>query len=118
MADHLISMGNRTLQGWRRAAEEKGLRLKAGGLSSLIDFELDYSEAHALTTLFTQLMLDRGYLAFHQFKPSLAHTKEDVDRYLQDVTECFGLLAEAVHRRDAHRRLSGAVAGQTFERLT
>ena len=55
--------------GWRRAAEKTGLQLHAGGLPSLIHFELDHPDANLLTTLFTQLMLQRGYLAFHQFKP-------------------------------------------------
>jgi glutamate-1-semialdehyde 2,1-aminomutase len=118
VAQHLISLGYRVGRGWKEAAEKTGLRLEAGGLSSLIDFELDYPEANTLTTLFTQLMLDRGYLAFHQFKPSFAHTEEHVDSYLRNVTECFSLLAEAVDRHDAGRRLSGAAAGQTFERLT
>ncbi len=118
VAQHLICMGNRVRQGWREAARKTGLRLEAGGLASLIHFELDYPEASTLTTLFTQLMLERGYLAFHQFKPSFAHTEEHVDAYLEEVTECFALLAESIERHDAHRRLSGAAAGQTFERLT
>ncbi len=118
VAQHLTYMGARVLQGWREAAERTGLRLEAGGLSSLIHFELEYPEANTLTTLFTQLMLERGYLAFHQFKPSFAHTEEHVDAYLQEVAKCFTVLAEAVERDDAHGRLGGAAAGQTFERLT
>jgi glutamate-1-semialdehyde 2,1-aminomutase len=118
VAQHLSRMGRRVLRGWREAARRTGLRLEAGGLPSLIHFELDHPRANTLTTLFAKLMLERGYLAFHQFKPSLAHREEHVDEYLAAATECFGLLSDAIERNDADRRLSGAAAGRGFERLT
>jgi glutamate-1-semialdehyde 2,1-aminomutase len=118
VARHLIRIGGRVLAGWRRAAEKTGLQLHAGGLPSLIHFELDHPDANLLTTLFTQLMLQRGYLAFHQFKPSLAHTDEHVDRYLQDTVQCFESLAQAVADGDYAGRLDGPAASQGFQRLT
>jgi glutamate-1-semialdehyde 2,1-aminomutase len=118
VAQHLIRTGTRVLDGWRAAARATGLELQAGGLPSLIHFELGDPEANTLTTLFTQLMLERGYLAFHQLKPSLAHTDEHVDAYLRDVSECFAVLAEAIERRDAKRRLKGPAASRGFQRLT
>jgi glutamate-1-semialdehyde 2,1-aminomutase len=118
VAHHLIRIGERVLEGWREAARESGLKLLAGGLPSLIHFELGHPDANALTTLFTQLMLERGYLAFHQLKPSWAHTDEHVGAYLRDVSECFGVLAEAIERGDVSRRLKGAAASQGFQRLT
>jgi glutamate-1-semialdehyde 2,1-aminomutase len=118
VAQHLIRIGMRVFKGWRAAAQANGLELQAGGLPSLIHFELSHPQANTLTTLFTQLMMERGYLAFHQFKPSLAHTDEHVEAYLRDVSECFAVLAEAIERRDAHRRLKGAAASRGFQRLT
>jgi glutamate-1-semialdehyde 2,1-aminomutase len=118
VAQHLVRIGARVLEGWREAARRTGLELEAGGLPSLIHFELAHPEANTLTTLFTQLMLERGYLAFHQFKPSLAHSDAHVDAYLRDVAECFTVLAEAIHERDAQRRLIGAAASRGFQRLT
>jgi glutamate-1-semialdehyde 2,1-aminomutase len=118
VARHLIRIGTRVLDGWREAAARTRLPLHAGGLPSLIHFEIEHPQANALTTLFTQLMLPRGHLAFHQFKPSLAHTDQHVDAYLRDVTECFGTMAEAIERGDATGRLEGAAASQGFQRLT
>lgn len=115
---HLMRIGSRVLEGWRRAARQTGLRLEAGGLPSLIHFEFEHPQAQTLVTLFTRLMLERGYLAFHQFKPSFAHSDVHVDDYLAAVTDCFGLLSEAIEQSDAERRLDGAAASQGFERLT
>ena len=118
VAEHLIRIGTQTMTGWRQAAEKAGLRLHSEGLPSLAHFAFDYPDEPVLTTLFTQDMLDHGYLAWSQFKPSFAHQPSHVDAYLKAVDESFATIAEAVKAGDAASRLNGPVARRGFYRLT
>jgi glutamate-1-semialdehyde 2,1-aminomutase len=63
-------------------------------------------------------MLDRGYLAYNQFKPSFAHTREHVEAYLAAVDDVFSVLAKAAGQPDLRARLRGPVAQRGFYRLT
>src|SRR5438045_112508 len=71
-----------------------------------------------LATLFTQDMLDRGYLAFHQFKPSFAHQPAHVEQYIGAVDASFAMIADAIRAGDAAARLNGPVVRRGFYRLT
>ena len=118
VAGHLIRIGTLVMEGWREAAKECGLALHADGLPSLNHFSLDHEDALFLYTLFIQIMLEKGYLAFHQFKPSFAHQERHVAAYLKDVGDAFATLSEAVRQGDARKRLRGPVARTGFYRLT
>jgi glutamate-1-semialdehyde 2,1-aminomutase len=118
VAGHLIAIGNQVMQGWERIAERNRLKLHTSGLPSLCHFSFEREDELLLTTLFTQLMLDRGYLAYNQFKPSFAHTSEQVDRYLDVVDEVFCILAKDLSQANLSSRLRGPVAQRGFYRLT
>lgn len=118
VAAHLIAIGNQVMQGWQRIAERNGLKLHTTGLPSLCHFSFEHEDELLLTTLFTQLMLDRGYLAYNQFKPSFAHTSEQVDSYLEVVEEVFCNLAKDLSQANLSSRLRGPLAQRGFYRLT
>ncbi len=115
---HLCDIGTRVMEGWQRAADRTGLRVHVSGLPSLNHFGIQEKDEIILSTLFCQWMLDRGYLAFTQFKPSFAHTRKHVDAYLDAVEDVFGDLVAAIRRGDAARRLKGPPARRGFYRLT
>jgi glutamate-1-semialdehyde aminotransferase len=117
VAQHLISIGNQVMEGWRKAADANGLKLHTSGLPSLCHFTFDHEQELVLTTLFTQILMERGYLAYNQFKPSWAHTREHVQEYLARVGEAFGIMAEGLAQGDILRRLKGPVAQRGFYRL-
>ena len=117
VAPHLIAIGNQVMEGWKAIAHRTGLRLHTSGLPSLCHFSFEHEQELVLTTLFTQMMLERGYLAYNQFKPSFAHTSEHVKSYLATVEEVFGILAKAVIQPDLYTRLQGPVAQRGFYRL-
>jgi len=118
VAEHIMGIGSAVMNGWEEAARTNGIKLHTSGLPSLNHFTFEYPEEVALTTLFIQLMLERGYLAFNQFKPSLAHKKEDISSYLAAVSEVFALLYDAIDSNQVRARLKGPVARRGFYRLT
>jgi len=72
VSEHLIEIGNQVVDVWRQAAMQYGLKLHEGALPALAHFNLKNSHELELTTLFTQIMLEKGFLAWNQFKPSFA----------------------------------------------
>ena len=75
-------------------------------------------DPQATATLFTQELLDRGFLASRSFYPSFAHTDAQIDSYLAAVDEVFVDLADAVSTGSVLQRLRGPVAQSGFTRLT
>jgi hypothetical protein len=67
-----------------------------------------------MQTAFTIEMLDQGFLGFRQFKPSYAHTEDDVRRYAKAIDAVFAKLAATDHSLLLHT----PVAHSGFHRLT
>ena len=114
----LISGNSSSIFKWTRAAKKTGLPLQTEGLPSLTHFRFDHPDEPMLTTLFTQDMLERGYLAYSQFKPSFAHRPEHVAAYMTAVEAAFAMIADAIHAGDGASRLNGPCARRGFYRLT
>jgi hypothetical protein len=82
---------------------------------SHLGFEL---EPQPSATLFTQLMLDRGFLAGKAFYPSFAHAEQQIASYLDAVCEVFSIIGEAQQAGSVLSMLRGPVAHAGFQRLT
>src|SRR5712691_2396014 len=118
VAEHLQKIGNLTFDGWKSAAGKVGVGLHTEGLPSLTHFGFEHPDEPALTTLFTQDMLERGYLAYNQFKPSFAHQPSHVAAYMKAVDSSFAMIADAIRAGDYVSRLKGPCARRGFYRLT
>ena len=118
VADHLVRIGGLAIKAWTGAAQKTGVAIHAGGLPSLAHLAFDHPDEATLMTLFTQTMLERGYLACHQFKPSFAHQDAHVDAYSRAVDATFATIADASRCGDAAARLHGPVVRRGFYRLT
>ena len=115
---HLEAIGTRFQNGLQELAIRAGVPLQLDGHPALTRIQFDHSQGAALGTLLTVRMLDRGILAGGAFYPSLAHTKEHVDRYLAAAAEVFAELVEAIQEGDIEERIGGAVRHSGFMRLT
>jgi glutamate-1-semialdehyde aminotransferase len=115
---HLLELGKRIQAGWRLAADRAGLSLTVGGIPPLSHFSLNYENAQAIRTLFTQMMLEKGFLASNAFYATYAHQYDHVESYLTAVEETFALLVELITRGDVEGNLKGPVAHSGFRRLT
>jgi glutamate-1-semialdehyde aminotransferase len=113
-ANHLIVTGNLVKRVWAEKAAKHHLEIKISGLPSLANFAFIHPEAQRLQTYFTIAMLTKGFLGFRQFKPSLAHTTEDVQRYATAVDETFSEMA----RKDPESLITTPAAHTGFSRLT
>ncbi len=115
----IAAAGERTRRGWRKLGEKHGFKLKVGGLPALATFAFDHGDdSRALMTLFTQEMLERGYLANGVFYPMALHTKSIVDAYLAAADSAFAQIRAHVDGAGVQAALHGPVAHAGFARLT
>jgi len=117
VARRLNHIGTLVREGWRVAAERAGLRLEIGGMVPLSHFAIQAADAPAAHTLYTQLMLEKGYLATKACYVTYAHSEPIVEEYLQATEDTFGVIAAALHRGAVRDMLHGPVAHSGFARL-
>lgn len=113
---HLEEIGMKVLTGWEEAAEKTGLPIKTVGkeaVPALAHFSFEGENPQELKTLFTQLMLEKGFLATTVFYATYSHTEEIVEKYMKAVEEVFAVLAEG----NIEDMLKGPVAHAGFQRL-
>ncbi|NJD05707.1 MAG: aminotransferase class III-fold pyridoxal phosphate-dependent enzyme [Methylococcaceae bacterium] len=111
---HIITAGETIKRIWQEAAHASGLELEVSGLPSLASFTFRHTHPHEMNTRFTVEMLQRNFLAFRQFKPSLAHRDDDISDYRDAINDVFSLLA----RTSPDRLLVSPVSHAGFQRLT
>ncbi|MBM3800754.1 MAG: aminotransferase class III-fold pyridoxal phosphate-dependent enzyme [Acidimicrobiia bacterium] len=114
---HLAQIGVSVRKGWARAAESTGLSIKVAGIDPLPYFEFNDPNALQIRTLFTQLMLERGYLDRGHLYVTFAHKPEMVDQYLATVEVVFRELEEAIRKDRVGSMIKGPVAHTGFQRL-
>jgi glutamate-1-semialdehyde aminotransferase len=114
---HLCRIGDLISNGWRRLAESADLKINVMGIPPLTTFAFEHKENQALQTLFTQEMLNRGFLASKSVYVSFSHTEENVERYLENADRAFGTIRKALESGNVQRYLKGPVAQAGFRRL-
>jgi glutamate-1-semialdehyde 2,1-aminomutase len=118
VARHLIDVGKRIQNGWEHAAERTGLKVHISGMPPLSHFSFEYDNGQAMMTLFTQMMLERGFLASGRFYATYAHQSLHIEKYIYAVDEIFSFIAMADEKGAVEHYLKGPVAHSGFRRLT
>ncbi len=116
--EHLKIIGQMIGKGWKDLADKHGLKVDILPPKPLVTMSLNYENSQEIKTLFTQEMLKRGYLASLSVYVSYSHTKEIVERYLQNVDEVFGIIKNAIEKEKFKELLEGPIAHTGFQRLT
>lgn len=114
----LVGAGRRIKDAWTEAAREAGLEVRPNGLDPLAHLEWAGEDPLGHQTLYTQEMLDRGFLAGGSAYATCAYAGEDLDAYARATREAFSAIA-AAERSDGGVRgaLRGGVKHAGFARL-
>jgi len=118
VTDHLCKIGKSVQDGWEAMAKKNGLHIDISGIFPLGHFSFKYGNPLELKTLFTQLMLQKGFLATNAFYASYAHKPKVIDSYLQAVDPVFKIIARAQEKGQAAKYLKSPVCHSGFQRLT
>lgn len=115
---HVARIGEMIADLWRQHAKTHSLPVTvADGFPCLAHFQFDHPLAQELRTLYTQLMLEKGFLANLGVYPTMAHNDEIVARFGCAIDEVFGEIAAALDAGDVKERLNGPTAHSGFRRL-
>jgi len=118
VGDRLVETGNRIQAAWRSCAKSSGLPVEITGIPPLAHFSIEEEKGQAMRTLFTQEMLERGFLASNLFYATYAHDEDQIERYERAVGEVFCFISEANRKGEVEKFLKGPVAHSGFYRLT
>jgi len=116
----LDQVGRKVLGIWSRAAEKTGLKINISSeevVPALAHFSFEYHDSDAIRTLFTQMMLSKGYLANNGYYATYSHTDAVIEQYAQVITQVFEELNEIIRVGKVEERLKGPVAHTSFKRL-
>lgn len=94
-------------------AKQSGLDVKVIGPPQMLHFQFANPEVQ---TLYTQMMLDRGFLAGRDFYPSYAHKIDHCERFAHTVREVFPIIQDAVEHNSVSKMLRGPVAESGIKR--
>jgi glutamate-1-semialdehyde 2,1-aminomutase len=119
VARHVRRVGERVAGAWRRCAETHGVPVVIeDGCPCLAHFVFDHELAVELRTLYSQYMLERGFLAGCSCYATLSHTDLILALYETAVDEVFAQIARALETDSVLGQLKGPPAHETFTRLT
>jgi glutamate-1-semialdehyde 2,1-aminomutase len=107
--EHLFWAGSRVSKGWMEIATSLGVDIDVndGGLPALSSFAFKHPYSRGLDVMFCHKMLKRGWLAHNQFKASFAHSKKDIDQYLDSFEEVLKELASLIKNDEETLRVAG-----------
>ena len=110
VSSHVNEYGKRVMELWRKTADETGVPIRlTSSFGCLAAFRFDLPNANAVKTLFTQMMLDEGFLATTSFDPTLAHGDSEFALFAAALGKVFGKLADLI--RSGPDAVSGALKG-------
>lgn len=116
--EHLLSAGKRIQEGWASIASDNEIDISISGIYPLSHFSFNVDQPLVAKTLFTQLMLERGFIAHTGYYASYAHTDEIIGKYLKACNEAFEIVSAAIQSNSMEDLLKGPVCHGGFKRLT
>ncbi|MBE5867866.1 MAG: aminotransferase class III-fold pyridoxal phosphate-dependent enzyme [Lachnospiraceae bacterium] len=117
--EHAKKMGQSLMDVWNELAAKHDIPAHAYGIPCLA--HLGYTQYPLeLKTLYTVLMLKKGFLANNGFYPTLAHTPEIMDKYFAAIDEVFGEMSQILKKGDYDalvQAIGAPVCASGFKRL-
>jgi glutamate-1-semialdehyde 2,1-aminomutase len=116
---HVEHIGKLIGKGWHDLAKKHALNIDIQGPPCLITFLFNYGrDTKALQTIFTQEMMNRGFLASQTVYVSYSHKPIHVNMYLTAVDKVFAIISKTIKEKTIKQRLQGPPAYEGFQRLT
>lgn len=115
---HLEATGIKMRTIWSDLAALHKIDITVNGLPPLSTFTLNHGDdAVALSTLYTQEMLGRGFLASKAFYVTYGHKDDHLVRYREAADASFAALRTALNEGNVAARLNGPLQHTGFRRL-
>lgn len=116
--EKLCRIGRKVQAGWTSVAKQHGVEISVSGIDSLCHFSFKQGDPLLMKTLFTQLMLQSGFLATNAFYASYAHAEGFIDEYFASADRAFYKMGKALRSGTERSLLRGPICSSGFKRLT
>ncbi len=113
----LVEFGKKINEGWRMLSDKHDLPIQIQGIPPLTHLAFKVKDPQAAQTLYTQEMLEKGYLVGAAVYTTAAYTDEIIHGFLEDSDKVFATIKQAVQNDDFKSHLKGEVAHAGFKRL-
>ena len=118
VADSLISSGKRINKIWQNAADAADIDIHICGLESLTHIDFIHEKANYLQTIYTQEMLNRGYLLGSSIYSTYAYDDDILDKFADDTAEVFKIIKKSIDSNNPEDFLISEVKHSGFQRLS
>ena len=103
---------------WESASCQFNIPIKIEGIDALPTFSFLTSEPLSYKTLFTELMLQQGFLSSTAFYATTAHTESIIAEYNQAVFKVFDFIGKRFASNESlSSYMTGSTCSPTFKRL-
>ena len=114
----ITETGQWVTEKWKNLASIHNLSISTWGLPALCGFTIQSEKSLAYKTLITQEMLKKGYLAATGLYVCIEHTREILNRYLENLDPIFKVISECENdKRRIEDLLDGPICHSGFKRL-
>jgi len=113
----LLEVGVKIQSGLKIAAQKSDLPIIISGIPQLTSFKLDVDNWPAVLTLYTQKMLELGFLSSDRCYANFAHTDVYIEEFMSAVDEVFISLKIAIDNHQVHNELKGPVKITGFNKV-
>jgi len=107
--EHVEQVGKTVHNDWETLGKKHNLPIKISGFPCLAHFSFT-ENARELKTLYTVLMLKRGFLGNVQIDPTLAHTPEILALYRSAIDEVFAEIS-SILKKGSYDEILKAIGG-------
>ena len=114
----LIEYGLRINEGWEMLAERHNIDIHISGIPALTHISFMTQDPLAVQTLYTQEMLEKGYLLGASVYTTYAYENKIIDMFIEDSDSVFQMIKEALVAGEIKNHLKGDVIHSGFRRLT
>lgn len=115
---YLVKYGELITAGWERIAREQNLDISTSGIAPLTHISFNNNTPLETQTLYTQEMLEKGYLLGASVYSTYAYTTEIIERFISDSSIVFEKIRKAIDSGNIKDFLKGQTIHAGFRRLT
>lgn len=117
VAKHMCLMADKVKKGWSSVAKKNRLEIEVSGVSPFGHFDFKHKDLLVLKTLFTQLMLAKGFLASNVYYGNYAHKEIHLEKYFKACDNAFKFIKKAIEEGNPKKYLKGSISQTGFKRL-
>lgn len=115
---NLIDYGTLINNGWIESAKKHALKIRISGIPPLTHIAFEDEDPLSIQTLYTQEMLQRGFLLGASVYATYSYTDKIIDHFINNTNAVFEIIKKATNHGNVETFLKGPVMSAGFKRLT